>query len=342
MMAVKGWDTTMWKEEGMKRVSQWVAIAALATVAVGVRMASAEPGLIAGADLGFVGPLKEFKDRATTGAVLGPFAGYMFNDYLGAMGQVEILGAPTKDRSGIGDNESTWALGAHVGPRVALPFSGGELYATWQGGVFTGLAPQAPIDGTSWGYSTGGGINARITDQLLVGAFLRYNRLDQRATGSNGTRDDVQYLTGGLSLTYNAVPAPPPPAPAPKPVAQAPAPAPPVKKKIVLRGVSFDFDKSNIRADARPVLDEAIATLKQEGSIAIVAEGHTDSKGTDEYNQALSLRRAKSVRDYLVAGGISASRITVEGYGESKPVASNNTDDGRAQNRRVELRIRGE
>ncbi|HUI28402.1 MAG TPA: OmpA family protein [Candidatus Kryptonia bacterium] len=327
----------------MKRLSRWVLIALLATPASGTRAVWAEQGVIAGADLGFVGPLKEFKDRSTTGGVLGPFAGYMLNDYVGGVGQVEILGAPNKDRTGVGDNESTWALGAHVGPRLALPFNGGELYATWQGGIFTGLAPQSPIDGTSWGYSTGGGINARITDQLLVGAFLRYNRLDQRVTGSSGTRDDVQYLTGGLSLIYNALPAPPVAPPPPKPVAQAePAPPPPMKKKIVLRGVNFDFDKSNIRADARPVLNEAIATLKQEGDISIVAEGHTDSRGTEEYNQALSLRRANAVRDYLVAGGVAASRITVEGYGESKPVASNNTDDGRAQNRRVELRIRGE
>jgi OOP family OmpA-OmpF porin len=107
----------------------------------------------------------------------------------------------------------------------------------------------------------------------------------------------------------------------------------------VLRGVNFDFDKSNIRADARPVLDEAIATLKAEGGVAVIAEGHTDSKGTDAYNQKLSERRANSVRDYLVRGGISAGRIKVVGYGESRPVADNKTEDGRAQNRRVELRI---
>jgi len=90
------------------------------------------------------------------------------------------------------------------------------------------------------------------------------------------------------------------------------------------------------------VLNEAITTLKQEGTISIIAEGYTDNIGTEAYNQALSLRRANAVRDYLVAGGVSASRISVEGFGESKPVASNRTDDGRAQNRRVELHIRGE
>jgi OOP family OmpA-OmpF porin len=135
---------------------------------------------------------------------------------------------------------------------------------------------------------------------------------------------------------------PPPPAPvvAEAPPPPPPPPAPPVQKKIVLRGVNFDFDKSSIRADARPVLDEAINILKSQGGVAIIAEGHTDSTGSDSYNQGLSVRRANAVRDYLVAGGIEASRISTEGFGETQPVASNSTRDGRAQNRRVELKVK--
>lgn len=110
-------------------------------------------------------------------------------------------------------------------------------------------------------------------------------------------------------------------------------------KRITLRGVNFDFDKSNIRSDARVILDEAIRILQGEGRVDIVAEGHTDATGPDAYNESLSQRRANSVRDYLVSGGIDASRITVKGYGESQPVASNSTAEGRAQNRRVELRV---
>jgi len=67
--------------------------------------------------------------------------------------------------------------------------------------------------------------------------------------------------------------------------------------------------------------------------------GHTDSYGTEEYNMGLSVRRARAVADYLVAGGIDRSRLRVEGYGETQPVASNDTEDGRAQNRRVELSV---
>ena len=145
--------------------------------------------------------------------------------------------------------------------------------------------------------------------------------------------------TFGLGLTYNFTAgeaAPPPPAP----VAQAAPPPPPAKKKIVLRSVHFDFDKATLKADAKPILDEAIQVLKQEGSVDIVVEGHTDSVGTDQYNQALSRRRAETVRSYLVDHGIARSRITADGMGESKPVASNDTADGRAQNRRVELHVK--
>jgi OOP family OmpA-OmpF porin len=73
----------------------------------------------------------------------------------------------------------------------------------------------------------------------------------------------------------------------------------------------------------------------------VVCEGHTDSRGTEAYNDALSMRRARSVRDYLIKGGIPSKDIKVEGFGETKPVASNDTDEGRQQNRRVELRLMG-
>jgi len=142
----------------------------------------------------------------------------------------------------------------------------------------------------------------------------------------------------GLAGHYLFDPEPeaPPPPPPPPP---AEVPPPPVKKRIILRGVNFDFDKSDIRPDSRPVLDEAIATLKENPEIRVSIQGHTDSQGTEEYNMKLSERRANAVYRYLVAGGISPSRLEVVGMGESSPVADNSTDSGRAQNRRVELVI---
>jgi OOP family OmpA-OmpF porin len=87
------------------------------------------------------------------------------------------------------------------------------------------------------------------------------------------------------------------------------------------------------------VCKRAVEALKAEGGVAVIVEGHTDSVGSDAYNKKLSLRRADAVRQYLVKHGIPADRITAEGFGESSPVASNDTEDGRAQNRRVELRV---
>jgi outer membrane protein OmpA-like peptidoglycan-associated protein len=162
-----------------------------------------------------------------------------------------------------------------------------------------------------------------------------------RPTGMAGGTDTALDWGIGLGLAFTfaapqaAMAAPPPPAAAPAP----PPPPPPTKEKIILRGVNFDFDKAVIRSDARPILDQAVETLKEHGAIAITVEGHTDSVGTDEYNQRLSVRRATAVRDYLGGHGIDASRMSVVGQGESKPVASNKTSDGRAQNRRVELLV---
>ncbi len=328
----------------MKRVTFWLTAAALAVVTAASTPVLAGEGALAGVDVGFATPLNSFKDRSNIGGVLSPFVGYNFNDYVGLRGDAQILGFSNKDRPGIGDNDSTWAAGAIAGPRFSLPIGDGEAYALFEAGVFTGLAPQSPIDGTSWGYSTGGGMNQRITDHVSLGAFLRYNQLDQRVTGNSG-REALSFITGGVSFTYQLTSPPPPPVPpafaaAPTP-APTPEPTPVAKKKIVLRGVHFDFNKAVIRQEDRPVLDEAIATLKQEGGVAVIAEGHTDSIGSEAYNLELSKRRAGAVRDYLVAGGIAANRIKVEGFGESKPVASNDTADGRAQNRRVELRVIG-
>src|SRR5262249_7959226 len=150
-----------------------------------------------------------------------------------------------------------------------------ELNGTWQGGGFTGLAGNTPITHTSWGFSTGGGLNLRLNEDFLVGLFCRYNWIDQEVNGAK-----VQYVSTGLGLTYNAAPRARPPRP-PEPMPEPPPPA--VKKKIVLRGVRFDFGKATIRSDARPVLDEAVRTLKQEGGISVIAEGYTDNKGSEEY-----------------------------------------------------------
>jgi len=127
-------------------------------------------------------------------------------------------------------------------------------------------------------------------------------------------------------------PPPPPPPPAP------PEPEP-VAERIVLRGVNFDFDQSEIRPDAAVILDEAASMLSGRPDVVVRVEGHTDATGPEAYNQGLSERRAASVRKYLVGNGIAASRLTSAGFGESQPMATNDTREGRALNRRVELQV---
>lgn len=150
-------------------------------------------------------------------------------------------------------------------------------------------------------------------------------------------------LLCGLAGHYIWDPEPTPRTPPPLPPVAAATPVPPpVSRRIVLRGVRFDFDKSAIRPDSRPVLDEAVEVLKENPNLRIAVEGNTDNVGSDLYNEKLSVRRAEAVFRYLVNHGIAPERMEVIGYGESRPVADNDTESGRAQNRRVELRVVGQ
>lgn len=100
---------------------------------------------------------------------------------------------------------------------------------------------------------------------------------------------------------------------------------------------TFEIGSAELSAEAGGLLDQAIAILVENGSTVLTVEGHTDDVGSDEDNLALSEARAQAVVDYLVAGGIDASRLTAVGYGESQPIADNETADGRAQNRRIQF-----
>ena len=140
-------------------------------------------------------------------------------------------------------------------------------------------------------------------------------------------------------------PAPAPraaPAPAAKP-AMKPKPKPrPVAQKITLAAdVLFDFDKSVIKPAGKSKLDDLAGKMKSIALEVVIAIGHTDSIGSDAYNQKLSMRRAGAVKAYLVSKGIAPNRVYTEGKGEKQPVASNKTRDGRAKNRRVEIEVIG-
>lgn len=136
--------------------------------------------------------------------------------------------------------------------------------------------------------------------------------------------------------------------PLPKKECKTPEPGQPVTldgcaagDTIVLRGVNFEFDKARLTTNARTILDGVSDALSAAPTVTVEIGGHTDAKGSDEYNQKLSNRRAAEVVKYLANKGIDSSRMTSKGYGESTPVADNETDEGRELNRRVELTITG-
>ena len=139
-----------------------------------------------------------------------------------------------------------------------------------------------------------------------------------------------------------AAPAPAAAAPAPAP-AKAPAPAPAVAAQKVTYAADafFDFDKSVLKPEGRAKLDDLVSKIQGINLEVIIAVGHTDSIGSDAYNQRLSVRRAEAVKAYLVSKGIERNRVYTEGKGEKQPVADNRTAQGRAKNRRVEVEVVG-
>ncbi|KGF79892.1 OmpA family protein [Massilia phosphatilytica] len=138
---------------------------------------------------------------------------------------------------------------------------------------------------------------------------------------------------------------PPPPVAAPAPAAPAPAPAPapvPTSEKVSYSADAFfDFDKAVLKPAGKASLDDLVSKLKDINLEVIIAVGHTDSVGTDEYNQKLSVRRAEAVKAYLQSKGVESNRVYTEGKGEKQPVADNKTAAGRAKNRRVEIEVVG-
>lgn len=139
-----------------------------------------------------------------------------------------------------------------------------------------------------------------------------------------------------------AVVPPPPPAVVPPPPPPPPAPAPAAATKVTYAADTFfDFDKSVLKPEGRAKLDDLVSKIQGINLEVIIAVGHTDSIGTEAYNQRLSVRRAEAVKAYLVSKGIERNRVYTEGKGESQPVASNRTAEGRAKNRRVEIEVVG-
>ena len=212
-----------------------------------------------------------------------------------------INGCAARPQRGGFNCDRRWGAGTIGGALTGAAIGGGV------GGGIVATSGETERQGKD--YATGIGIG--VVAGALIGGFFGHCAFDP--------------------LPEVELPPPPPAAP--------PPPPPVVKKKIVLRGVNFDFDKATIRPDAADTLAEAARILREESEVRVSVDGHTDSRGTDQYNQRLSERRAQAVEQYLMHLGVGGSRLAPQGYGESHPVATNDTEEGRAQNRRVELNV---
>jgi OmpA-OmpF porin, OOP family len=191
-------------------------------------------------------------------------------------------------------------------------------------------------------------VSAQSVDNWVSGTGLPW----KNGTNELCWRNNVWTPATGLQ-GCDGVPVPPPPpapmAPMAPPPAAAPAPAPapavvaaPTSEKVTFAADAFfDFDKSTLKPEGKAKLDDLVSKMSGLNLEVVIAVGHTDSVGTEAYNQALSVRRADAVKAYLVDKGIEKNRVYTEGKGEKQPVADNKTAEGRAKNRRVEIEVVG-
>ncbi|MBC3366265.1 OmpA family protein [Pseudomonas sp. SWRI154] len=234
--------------------------------------------------------------------------------------------------------------------KVALPVL---LASSLLSGCATHSDGSAPLNQRTWpicsllGGLVGGGLGAIESSGwaaggaalgLLGGGLICYAQDgDEDDDGVFDRRDRCPDTPADTPVEHHGCPLPQHPASVPQD-----EPETPTSEVITLNDagkVLFDFDQSDLTAAARGQLDGLVAKLSHANVASIRVVGHTDSVGTDTYNEGLSERRAGSVVEYLLTQGLAPDKLTSEGKGESEPVADNETDEGRAQNRRVELHI---
>ena len=196
------------------------------------------------------------------------------------------------------------------------------------------------------------GVSAQAVDNWVSGTGLPWKNGTDELCWRDGVWTPATALPGCDGAPAEMAPAPAPaPAPSPAPrAAPAPAAAPaapvvvaaPTSEKVTFAADAFfDFDKSVLKPEGKAKLDDLVSKMGGLNLEVIIAVGHTDSVGSDAYNQNLSVRRSEAVKSYLTSKGVEKNRVYTEGKGEKQPVADNKTAEGRAKNRRVEIEVVG-
>ncbi|MBO1925089.1 OmpA family protein [Thiomicrorhabdus sp. 6S3-12] len=251
-------------------------------------------------------------------------------------------GAIVKDSSGQCVRSSTWTPEKAIASceaKTAAPAAA----ATTEAPAMTAAAPAAAAAAPKYTSETimDNGMGAYVVDSQ--GRIVR-DSMNRCVRSTSWSKDSAIAKCEGW-VEEKPAPAPTPaPVAAPKPeIKPFPAPAPevkpmPVNEPIHFQGF-FDFDSNNLNAKAKTQLNDYADYMKAVDDVTLKITGHTDSVGAKAYNQVLSERRANAVKTYLEEQGIAGDRMTAIGMGESSPIASNKTKDGRAQNRRVEIEI---
>jgi len=199
----------------------------------------------------------------------------------------------------------------------------------------------------------GAGVLYKFTPHFSLRAEARYYGIYNNGSYDPRGLGDARFNIG-LQYGFFKSPPPPPPcncsAPPPPPpppvVSKRSCPAAPpgfkidengciVEQAVVLRGINFVFNKDLLTPAARDTLDQVVVSLKAQPELYVQVEGHTDSIGSDAYNNRLSTQRAESVRSYLISKGVNPEHLNAKGFGKTRPIATNSTPEGRAENRRV-------
>jgi OOP family OmpA-OmpF porin len=253
----------------------------------------------------------------------------------------EAVMIPTDDDV-LGDDIDVYGLRAHVRFDVLTGRFKPFVVAGAGAHIARSDSPQMDNDADR-AYHWGGGARFAITDKLDARVDVRHLIVPDRTT--DGATSDIE-VTAGMMYRFGGTkkpkPLPPPivvvPAPEPEP---APPPPPPPAPEIIeeLAGIGFELDSAKIDIASAPILEKAYVLLRDKRDIQIEIAGHTSSDGNPTRNMWLSLERAKAVKTYLVGRGIDESRIQTIGHGADEPIASNATEEGRVQNRRIEFRI---